>query len=236
QDPEAPADSYTFAYTRQSSNKAKLVINGQFYDSEFGDYITSQETYTLMFTGVSSEGELLATASAKGVFILPEGYRPAKIGFTGKGSIAIQLPESSAPVSSSFSGGTLTLAGGNSNIVPLPERNAGSLTLSTSGSSASSSVNSSAGILVVDGSSLPQGTTATSLLSGSATTSANFLTVGTLELMDVSISGATLANFSSGVLDLSQTVNLGTYSFTFSTSDGNLIVQSIAPVSGASTL
>lgn len=115
QDPEAPTDSYTFAYTRQPNNKARLVINGHFYDSDLGDYITSQETYTLTFTGVSSEGELLATASAKGVFVPPAGYRPSRLSFTAQGTITVKLGVSSG---ASF-GETLTLAGGNTIIVPV---------------------------------------------------------------------------------------------------------------------
>ncbi len=112
QDPEAPLDTYSFTYTRQAKNKAKLVITGNFYAEDYDDDVAAQETYTLTFTGVSSDGELLATASGRGSFELPEGQSPSKLNFTAKGTIAIQMVESSAPASGSLSlrGGTLTLS------------------------------------------------------------------------------------------------------------------------------
>lgn len=86
-DPEAPADRYTYVYKRQSKTTASLVITGKFYDDEFGGYIKTQETHTLTFTGVTEAGEVRARSKVSGVFTLPAGYRPSKIGFTGTGKV-----------------------------------------------------------------------------------------------------------------------------------------------------
>lgn len=234
QDPEAPTDGYTFTYTRQPKNRAQLVINGHFYDSDLGDYITSQETYTLTFTGVSPDGELQATAKAKGVFIPPAGYRPAKLAFTAQGSIAVQLGASAG----SASGGTLTLAGGGTTVVPSTAMNVGSLTRTGSvsntyaGSSTATRVSVNAGTLVMAGSSLLPGATLTTTLLGDVTTSLAQSTGGA----NVSITSVTTPNFGSGVIDLSEVATLGTYSFSFSESDGILSLQLIEPSSGATTL
>lgn len=89
-DPESPHDIYTFTYTRLPKNKATLVIRGSAFDSSLGGNITSVETYTLTFTGVSIDGERLATVSGKGTLVPPAGYRPAKVGFTASGTMSIE--------------------------------------------------------------------------------------------------------------------------------------------------
>ncbi len=136
QDPEAPADVYTFTYVRQPKDRAAMVIKGRFYDSELGGYITSQETLILAFTGVSSEGELLASVTSKGFFLPPAGYRPSKLNFTGKGTISIQVEASSVPTQNTSSAGTITLAGSGATMTTagtVRTTNSGVLTLNNGG-------------------------------------------------------------------------------------------------------
>lgn len=140
EDPENPSDTYTFTYTRLPKDKAKLVINGRFWDSEVG-YITVSETLSLTFTGVSESGELEARVTSKGSMSPPAGYRPAKLGFSGTGTMTIATGESA--VSSGALGGTLTIGGSNTysgsagavktgtgslSINPGPNLNSGSVT------------------------------------------------------------------------------------------------------------
>lgn len=277
QDPEAPTDSYMFTYTRQPKNKARLVINGSFYDEDLGDYVASQETYSLTFTGVSAEGELLATVSGKGFFTPPEGYLPSKVGFTARGTITLQLPESSAPVSISMSAATVTLAGGNSSIVPITSVRAGSLTLSGTntytGTTTMSAVPTYTGTTTINNDLLLQGAIAPShdafiilpgplplgsasivdastvgsgslTLSGSNTyTGTSTILSGTLSLEFASVvdatslvvGGADLPNLSSGVLDVSGVETFGSYSFSFSVTDGILSLPLIESISGTIT-
>lgn len=254
QDPEAPTDSYTYTYARQNKTKAKLVINGSFYDEDFGDYVASQETYSLTFTGVSAEGELLATVSGKGFFTPPEGYRPSKIGFTARGTITIQVPESVAPASSSTLGGTLTLAGGNSSIVPITNVNTGSLTKTGSGSLTLSGSNTYTGTTtILSGTQLGlyTGTTSSTLAlvtgsivntstvgSGSLTLSGvntytgatpidlpGSISLGTANLVDTSSLVVGGFDLNSGVIDLSGAEVLGTASIIYTVSEGGGLTE-----------
>jgi hypothetical protein len=119
QDPEVPSDTYTFTYKRLPKNKATLVINGRFYDSELGGYITSVETHSLTFTGLANDGRLVASDSMKGYMLPPIGYQQKKLSFTGKGTILIETADSADFASSSISGGTLVI-GGNTTIPSSP--------------------------------------------------------------------------------------------------------------------
>ena len=133
QDPEDPSDSSTFTYVRLPKDKARLTISGSYYEPEVGGYITTQETHNLKFIGVSEEGELLATTSIKGFLAPPAGYRPARIGVTGKGVLAIQLAD--VVVGGSL-GGTLVIGGGDTTIPPgsgAPGSGTGSLNIGGGG-------------------------------------------------------------------------------------------------------
>ncbi len=112
QDPENPSDSFTFTYKRLPKDRATLVIRGSFYDAELHDTIQVLETHTLKFTGLSDEGELVATTVTKGAFTLPKGYKPSKIAFTGKGTISIEVAQVQS-FGGGTSGGTLMIGGGN---------------------------------------------------------------------------------------------------------------------------
>ena len=109
QDPEAPSDTYTFTYKRLPKNKATLVINGRFFDSELGGYITSVETHSLTFVGVIPDGRLLANDSLKGYLLPPIGYVQKKLNFTGTGGLAVETEDSADLAYDSVSRGTLTL-------------------------------------------------------------------------------------------------------------------------------
>jgi hypothetical protein len=122
QDPEAPSDTYTFTYTRLPKNKAKLVIYGSSYDSELGGYITSVENYTATFTGITADGVVHATATGRGSFSPPPGYRPSKVGFSARGTVDIEGLDLGNYVPSSGGsslGGTLTLGGGSGISAPI---------------------------------------------------------------------------------------------------------------------
>lgn len=112
QDPEAPSDTYTFTYKRLPKNKATLVINGRFYDSELGGYITSVETHSLTFAGVVPDGRLVANDSLKGYLLPPIGYQQKKLNFTGKGVLAVETEDSADLAYSSSAGGSLVLSSG----------------------------------------------------------------------------------------------------------------------------
>ena len=113
QDPESPSDTYTFTYKRLPKNKATVVINGRFFESSLGGYITSVETHSLTFTGLANDGRLVASDSMKGYMLPPIGYRQKKLNFTGKGTITLETANSADFASSSVSGGTLTLGTAN---------------------------------------------------------------------------------------------------------------------------
>lgn len=114
QDPEAPADTYTYKYTRLPKNRAVLVITGRFFDPDFGRYISGVETHTLTFTGMGADGELVAKSAVRGTITLPAGYRPARIAYTGTGRMTVEAPPPPSPVlggSLTMSGSTLSLGG-----------------------------------------------------------------------------------------------------------------------------
>ncbi|MFA6961628.1 MAG: immunoglobulin domain-containing protein [Opitutaceae bacterium] len=92
-DPEDETGNYSFKYKRINSTHATLVITGDFYDADFGGRIGTTVSYKLMFTGVAPEREREFKCSGKGVYILPKGYKPAKIPFTFSGKTSIDLPE-----------------------------------------------------------------------------------------------------------------------------------------------
>jgi hypothetical protein len=156
QDPEAPSDTYTFTYQRLPKNKATLVINGRFYDSELGGYITSVETHSLTFTGLANDGRLVASDSMKGYMLPPIGYQQKKLNFTGKGTILIETADSADFASSSISGGTLTL-GGSGSLIMNSGGNSGGLTGGTLviGGGATT-INSSGAGLIKQGSGTPE--------------------------------------------------------------------------------
>lgn len=127
QDPEAPSDTYTFTYKRLPKNKATLVINGRFYDSELGGYITSVETHSLTFVGIAPNGRLGADDSMKGYMLPPIGYVQKKLNFTGSGAIAVETEDSPDLAYGSVGGGTLTL-GGSGSLIMNSGGNSGGLT------------------------------------------------------------------------------------------------------------
>lgn len=117
-DPENPSDAYRYTYSRLPRNKAKFTINGRYFDSDLGAYVTSKESYSLVFTGVAPNGELIAAVTAKGTLTAPPGYKPAKINFTARGTISIEGAElyNFVPNTGGAFGGSVTVAaigGGN---------------------------------------------------------------------------------------------------------------------------
>jgi hypothetical protein len=130
QDPESPGDSYTFSYTRLPKNKARLVINGSFYDAELGGNITSVETHTLTFVGIAPNGRLVATSSMKGYMLPPAGYVQKKLNFSGSGAMAIETENSGDWAYGSTLGGSLTIGGSGGPTIPVsPGGSTGELTL-----------------------------------------------------------------------------------------------------------
>ncbi|MBC8041519.1 MAG: hypothetical protein H7Y06_13330 [Opitutaceae bacterium] len=117
QDPESLHDTYTFTYTRLPKNKATLVINGRFFESSLGGYITSVETHSLTFTGVAPDGRLVASDSMKGYMLPPIGYQQKKLNFSGSGVITLETEDSADLAYESSFGGSMAI---NSPIVYYP--------------------------------------------------------------------------------------------------------------------
>ncbi|MBC8041010.1 MAG: hypothetical protein H7Y06_10735 [Opitutaceae bacterium] len=116
QDPEVPSDTYTFTYKRLPKNKATLVINGRFFDSELGGYITSVETHSLTFTGVAPDGRLVANDTMKGYMLPPIGYQQKKLNFTGSGTITLETEDSGELAYGLVSGGILSFGASGSTV------------------------------------------------------------------------------------------------------------------------
>lgn len=184
QDPESPTDTYTFTYKRAPKNKATLVINGRFYDSELGGYITSVETHSLTFTGVASDGRLIASDSVKGYMLPPLGYVQKKLGFTGSGYIALETSISDELASGSSLSGTLTVGGSTVINGPSGPGAGGTLTLGGSKSVADSGGGSGGG-----GSTPPTGSPG-AISSGSVTISATTITLGSFNIVGIGQTGS----------------------------------------------
>lgn len=145
-DPEEPSDTHTYSYARQPKNRAKLVINSRFFDPDLGDFVTSREDHSLVFTGVSPGGELIANSTVKGTFTPPRGYKPSKLKFTARGTLSIEgaelynfVPFSGGSMGGSVSviGGSLTIGNGNNTQQGgghTPGENTGSLILDSESS------------------------------------------------------------------------------------------------------
>ncbi|MDF3058831.1 MAG: hypothetical protein K0R17_3046 [Rariglobus sp.] len=225
QDPEAPSDVYTFTYSRQSKNKAGLVIRGRFYDADLGDYITSVETHSLTFTGVSSEGELLATSVLKGTFTPPAGYRPAKLNFTGKGTISIQLEAGASTGGTSVTGATVTVGHINTTIESgLVKMGGAALTLVDPVAQGTTN----AGSLVLNSSTVALTGAGLNVFNGSLNSGGGVLTLNTTGL---TLNTAGLVTFDAVTLDLSgfdlSMTTVESFVLTTGTSEQTLYLQAV---------
>ncbi len=93
-DPENPQydPNSHFAYHQTGVNQATLIMYRKFHDPPAGIYISEQANYTLIFTGVSSDGKLECTCRGTVIDTPPEGYKPTKKVLAFSGTTSIDLP------------------------------------------------------------------------------------------------------------------------------------------------